>query len=158
MKWEETLLNTDQARLELYKTIKRKFGYENYLAMSKFEIRKCIAKIRCSNHTRYQYNIKPRNERICKVCNLRLTQKNIFSLNVPGIKNWRKKYDLTQVANNNYLLTMYSPELRGQFITDLYKIRTTAMNWQAGQERPTLDTEIWLYFYIYFLYIFCEIP
>ena len=51
MKWEDTLLNTDKARLEFYKSIKRNFGYENYLDMNNFELRKGIAKLRCSSHT-----------------------------------------------------------------------------------------------------------
>ena len=132
MKWEDTLMNTDKARLEFYKSIKRNFGYENYLDMNKFELRKGIAKLRCSSHTLDievgRHNKKPRSERLCKMCNSNdVETEEHFLFKCPRYEEMRKKYDLTQVTNNNHLFMMNPTDLLGHFITDPFKIRNEAM-------------------------------
>jgi len=65
--WEHNIRHNDTSRLQFYKTIKGKFGYEDYLELRDFGLRKHISKLRCSSHDleieKGRHNNKPRHER-----------------------------------------------------------------------------------------------
>ena len=72
--WEHNIRHNDTSRLQFYKTIKGKFGYEDYLELRDFGLRKHISKLRCSSHDleieKGRHNNKPRHERLCLLCDL----------------------------------------------------------------------------------------
>ena len=131
-KWERTLIDSDWARLEFYKTIKRKFGYEKYLDLNTFELRRSIAKLRCSSHTleieKGRHTKKPRNERVCPVCNLNeIETEEHFLIKCPFYKDLRKKYHMSRLTNSNSLFAMESINYLGQYIVNATKLRDSAM-------------------------------
>ena len=131
--WEHNLFHTDQSRLEFYKTVKSTFGYEDYLEIRNFECRKGTAKIRCSSHTleieKGRHSNKPRNERICPVCNLNEVEtEEHFLTKCPTYQLLRNNYNLTEYINGKDLFTYTSPNLLGQFIVDASKFRKAAVD------------------------------
>ena len=64
--------NININRLEFYCKRKNKFEFEKYLNINKFETRKRISKLRCSDHDleieKGRHNKLPREARTCKLC------------------------------------------------------------------------------------------
>lgn len=72
--YEEKIFNLDQnSKLQLFKTIKNGYEFENYLYCFNSEIRRLICKFRISDHTLQiesgRYKKIPRELRLCNICN-----------------------------------------------------------------------------------------
>ena len=70
--WENNV-NSNQTRLQFYKTVKKEFNFEEYLNLPNFSERKAITKIRCSDHDleieKGRHRKVSREVRLCKLCN-----------------------------------------------------------------------------------------
>ena len=130
--WEHEIHHTLKSRLEFYKTIKGKFGYEEYLDIRHFELRKNIAKLRCSSHDleieKGRHKNKPRNERLCLVCDLNeIETEEHFLIKCPTYQLIRRNYDICEFTNTNDILISTLPKLFGQFITDALEFRKSVI-------------------------------
>ena len=85
----------DSPRLDFYKTIKKDFGFEDYL-LNKYEIRRNIAKIRTSSHSleiqTERHKNKHRSERICRTCNLEKVETKIKKGRNPILRSEWKSF------------------------------------------------------------------
>ena len=70
--WTKSLTDPNLARLLFYKKIKTEFKMESYFETLRFENRRAIAKLKCSDHAleieKGRHKEKPRHERICTLC------------------------------------------------------------------------------------------
>jgi len=126
--WDHHLRHLDQPRLEFFKKIKNTFGYECYLDLKHFEIRKSITKLRSSSHPleieKGRHSNKPRNERLCPVCNLNEveTEKH-FLTKCPTYNMLSEIYNLTEITNENDVMTRTPPNLLGHYTFEAFKYR-----------------------------------
>ena len=140
--WEHDFHHLNQSRLEFYKTIKITFGYEGYLEMTNFEWRKGIAKIRCSSHTleieKGRHNNKPRDERLCSVCNLNEVEtEDHFLTKCPTYHLLRRNYNMNEFISSIELFKHTPPILvLGQFIGEASKLRKAAIYLTGSTRGP----------------------
>ena len=100
MNKNDTVVNPDTSRkdgnkLDTLKTVKCKFEMEPYVTMLPFEARRDFAKLRTSSHALEievgRYKDTPREERICKLCNLNCVENEAhFLISCPYYKDERK--------------------------------------------------------------------
>ena len=72
--WGEAIRDQSLSRLEFYSRIKETPSFETYLDLPKFEHRKTIAKLRCSDHAleieKGRHRKTNRENRLCKACEM----------------------------------------------------------------------------------------
>ena len=96
--------------------------------LKKIEIRKSITKLRSSSHPleieKGRHSNKPRNERLCLVCNLNEveTEKH-FLTKCPTYNMLRDIYNLKELTNENDVMTRTPPNLLGSYIFEAFKYR-----------------------------------
>ena len=94
--WQSRIRDRNsEKKLETYAQIKHKFQIDAYLNLPSFKDRQIISKFICSNHwleiERGRYKNIPREDRICTVCNLKVTEdENHFLLICPAYSEIRK--------------------------------------------------------------------
>ena len=126
--WEHNIRYNDTSRLQFYKKIKRKFGYEDYLEIRDFGLRKNIAKLRCSIHDleieKGRHNNKPRYERLCLLCDLNeIENEEHFFIKCPTYQLIRMNYELCNYSNVNHMMISTIPKSVGQYIKDALAFR-----------------------------------
>ena len=130
--WKNNLTNVDTPRLYFYKNVKNSFSYECYLDMENFQWRKSISKLRCSSHIlqieKGRHINQPREERLCKLCNLNeIETEDHLLLRCTLYNTLRTKYNLTRHADSNIFFTNTSPNVIGKFLTEAFNIRREAI-------------------------------
>ena len=100
--------------------------------MNTFELRRSIAKLRCSSHTleieKARHTKKPRNERVCPVCDLNeIETEEDFLIKCPFYKDLREKYHMSELTNSNSLFARESVNYLGHYIVNATTLRESAM-------------------------------
>ena len=76
--WRNNITSKNINRLEFYGKIKSELRFEEYLNIPNFEIRKTIAKLRCSDHQleieKGRHKKIPREDRLCKLCSNKVVE------------------------------------------------------------------------------------
>ena len=131
----------DNSRLEIYTKIKEAFGFEEYLKTS-YEIRKNIAKIRCSTHSleiqQGRHKRKPRNERLCKVCNCeKVETEEHFFLSCPLYEELRRNYNLAGFTNIKALFKDTPVTQFGLFLKIAFEFRKNILALLESQRNLT---------------------
>ena len=125
--WKKDMEQGDSPRLDFYKTIKKDFGFEDYL-LNKYEIRRNIAKLRTSTHSLEiqtgRHKNKLRSERICRTCNLeKVETETHFLIECPSYDLIRRRHDLKKFTNISDLM-METPHCSlGTFIIRALEFR-----------------------------------
>ena len=106
--WKKHMEQEDSPRLEFYKTIKKDFGFEEYL-LTAYEIRKNIAKLRTSTHSleiqRGRHKNQHRTERICRTCKLdKVENERHFLIECPSYDLIRIRHDMKRFTNISELM------------------------------------------------------
>ena len=103
----ESFNNGKSNKLRFYSQFKTSFEREPYLdSVNNFDIRKTLAKFRCSDHTLEIESGRHRNtnvnERICKICNTGIENEIHFLALCPLYKPLRNRY-FRNVQENDYV-------------------------------------------------------
>ena len=98
-----------------------------------FEIRKSITKLRSSSHPleieKGRHGNKPRGERLCPICNLNEVETEMhFLTKCPTYHMLRDIYGLTEITNENDVMTRTSPNLLGHYTFEAFKYREMAID------------------------------
>ena len=138
--WRENLRNPGP-RLEFYARIKLNVAFESYLNLTDFNIRKGIAKLRCSDHAleiekgRHNKN-DDRDEdlRLCPICPentlllFRRETEEHFLIECTMYKDIRAKYGITSFENDVDIMNNIEPEILGKYIFEAWSERTLIIN------------------------------
>ena len=126
--WEDNLKNCESSRLHFYRSVKKSFGYENYLDMENFQWRKSISRIKCSSHIlqieKGRHLNQPRGERLCKLCDLdEIETEEHVLLKCTFYDTLRNRYDMNTNTDTDILFNNTPNNTMGRFLTDVFTIR-----------------------------------
>ena len=99
--WKDSLSNPNLSRLSFYKLLKTEFKTGGYLDDLKFEHRRHITKLICSDHAleiekgRHK-GIKDRSKRVCRMCQSSVEDEKHFLFYCYRYNHIRTKYNLGQ--------------------------------------------------------------
>ena len=122
--WQNKIDDINLVRLHLYRTIKEEFKNEDYLQLPRFEARKVITKIRCSDHSleieKGRHLIIPREERICKICNSgEVENEHHFLIECQSYEHLKIKYQMHNTDTCSLLKTV-NPEVLGNYLMEAF--------------------------------------
>ena len=121
-----------EKKLGLYSTFKQEFRIDKYLDMPSFRNRQIISKFLCSNHKlrieteRHNNPIPPREERICKLCDMnKVEDETHFILECPRYNQIRRESPIPFEKYNNpqSILHMEEPSIVADFLRKAYSKR-----------------------------------
>ena len=106
--------------------------FESYLELPNYDIRKIIAKIRCSDHMleieKGRHRKIPREERVCKVCNdNEVETEDHFLTKCKLYDNIKTKHNITRTENSILLIRDTNPEIFGKYLLEAFKEREKTM-------------------------------
>ena len=126
--WKTQLSRPDLTKLDFYREIKNDFSMENYLHIDNFDIRKTIAKFRCSDHSleieKGRHKKIPRTGRICKLCDKGLVEtEEHFLLKCDKYDPLKKKHDITDYTTARELIKNVEQEKLGKYLVEAFAFR-----------------------------------
>ena len=103
MLWETKITNESSPRLIFYQKLKNSFTPATYIDLPCFNLRKNIAKLRCSNHCleieKGRHRNIPREERICNTCTDKIIEdEDHFLSKCKFYEQLRSRYQITSGA------------------------------------------------------------
>ena len=130
--WSDTLKDPKITRLQFYRKIKNNVKFESYLELPNYDIRKIIAKIRCSDHMleieKGRHRKIPREERVCKVCNdNEVETEDHFLTKCKLYDNIKTKHNITRTENSILLIRDTNPEIFGKYLLEAFEEREKTM-------------------------------
>ena len=130
--WKKSLDNPNLSRLLFYRDIKAQFGTEKYLETPNFRQRRCISKLRCSDHVleiekgrHKKGNARTiREERICTLCKTnQVEDENHFLLKCDLYGPLRKKHKFDKFNNASVLFAENNISTLAEFVREAFKLR-----------------------------------
>ena len=131
-----------EKKLGLYATIKDKFQIDPYLSIPSFDDRKVFAKFICSNHSleieKGRHTGIPREERICKVCDLgKMEDEQHFLLECPGYTEIRhltmKPAPPNGFISMKHIFSYLSPHSIARYLKSAFKCREQILNYRVSK-------------------------
>ena len=128
--WTNEISKPDHERLQFYRELKDNFEFEDYLNLEDFEMRKTIAKFRCSTHSleiekgRHRRPVIDRPERLCKQCNGGHVETEFhFLIECTKYDLLRRKYNLAELTNiQQYMHDTLNDKL-GEYLIEAFSVR-----------------------------------
>ena len=129
--WKNKLADPDLIRLKVYQAIKKEFEPSKHLDLPQFELRKTIAKIRCSDHSleieKGRHRNIPREERFCKICTDGVIEdEEHFLLRCETYQPLRSKHSMKS-GNLNDFLNCENQENLGKYLISAFKLRENVL-------------------------------
>ena len=119
--------------MEFYSKIKEEFKFETYLELPDFELRKTIAKLRCSDHAleiekgRHR-NETDRNTRLCKVCDKGEIETEEHFLNSCELyENLKITHEIPVRTSSIAIMRDMDPIKLGKFLSNAWTERKNAL-------------------------------
>ena len=122
--WQNKIDDINSVRLHLYRSIKDEFKTEDYLHLPRFEARKLITKIRCSDHSleieKGRHLNIPREERICKICKTgEVENEHHFLIECQCYEHLKTKYQMNNTDTRSLLKTV-NPDVLGNYLMEAF--------------------------------------
>ena len=131
--WHKTVIS-DSGRLRFYKSVKNKLEFEPYLNLPAFEQRKCITKLRCSNHSLQveegrHHNILPEN-RMCRICPLKEVEtEEHFLIRCTFFYRYKPKFNLQTITSAKSFMLETEPDILGSYLSEAFCERKRYQEW-----------------------------
>ena len=131
--WNKSV-KEDMGRLLFYKSIKDEQGFEAYLNIPKFEDRKSIARLRCSNHPLHieqgRHRNTPRENRLCWLCpSKKVETEQHFLTECSFFNRYRPNYDLKFLNDAKNMMKNTDPAVLGKYLTEAFSERKKYKEW-----------------------------
>ena len=126
--WNESISARSNRRLIFYERIKNEFKTETYLDIERFELRRIIAKMRCSDHglriEKGRHNNTPPLERICTICHDgQIEDEEHFLFKCTKYNILRSKYHFGQSMTAEDLFNDADQRTLGKYLVEAFSMR-----------------------------------